>query len=108
MLVLAQPDQFAAAPDLGAELGSALGQQAIGGGLRDAEDVRVRGVQPVGRGLVDAGEEAADRVLLAEREEPLQQTALVHHLDAAHVQSERADGPGRLRVPLQHERVHAL
>jgi hypothetical protein len=35
----------------------------------------------------------ADRVLLAEREEPVQQTALVHHLDAAHVQAERADHP---------------
>ena len=31
------------------------------------------------------------RVLLPEREEPLQQTALVHHLDAAHVQAERTD-----------------
>jgi hypothetical protein len=40
----------------------------------------------------------ADRVLLAEREEPVQQTALVHHLDAAHVQAERADHPGRLRL----------
>jgi hypothetical protein len=38
--------------------GGALGQRAISG-LRDAEDVRMRGVQPVGRGLVDAGGEAA-------------------------------------------------
>jgi hypothetical protein len=41
-------------------------------------------------------------------EEPLQQTALVHHLDAARVQAERADIPGRLRLLLQHERVHAV
>ena len=61
-----------------------------------------------GARLVDAGEETADRVLLAEREEPLQQTALVHHLDAAHVQAERADNLGRLRVLLQHEHVHAV
>jgi hypothetical protein len=44
----------------------------------------------------------------AEREEPLQQTALVHHLDAARVQAERADNPGRFRLLLQHERVHAV
>ncbi len=66
------------------------------------------GVQPVRRRLGDAGEETTDRVLLAEREEPLQQTALVHHLDAARVQAERADNPGRLRLLLQHERVHAV
>ena len=108
VVVLAQPDQLAAAPDLGAELGGVLGQQAVGDGLRDAEDVGVRGVQPVRRRLGDAGEEAADRVLLAEREEPLQQTALVHHLDAARVQAERADDLGRLRVLLQHEHVHAV
>ena len=66
------------------------------------------GVQPVRRRLADAGEETTDRVLLAEREEPLQQTALVHHLDAAHVQAERADNSGRLRVLLQHEHVHAV
>lgn len=47
------------------------------------------GVQPVRRRLGDAGEETTARVLLAEREEPLQQTALVHHLDAARVQAER-------------------
>ena len=64
VVVLAQPDDLAAAPDLGAELGGALGQQAVGDGLRDAEHVGVRGVE-LGRGLGDAGEEAADRVLPA-------------------------------------------
>jgi hypothetical protein len=39
VLVLAQPDQLAAAPDLGAELASALGQQALGDRLRDGETV---------------------------------------------------------------------
>ena len=107
-LVLVQPHQLAAAPDLGTELGGVLGQQPVGDRLRDAEDVRVRGVQPVRRRLADGGEETADRVLLAECEEPLQQTALVHHLDAARVQAERADNPGRLRLLLQHERVHAV
>jgi hypothetical protein len=44
--LLAQPDQFAAAPDLDAQLGDVLGQQALGDGLRDAEGVRMGGVQP--------------------------------------------------------------
>jgi hypothetical protein len=108
VLVLAQPDQFAAAPDVDAEFGGMLGQQAVGDGLRDAEHVRMCRVQPVRRGLLDAGEETAERVLLALREEPLQQTALVHHLDAARVQAERADNPGRLRVLLQHQRLHVV
>jgi hypothetical protein len=68
----------------------------------------VCGGQPVGRGFVDAGEETTERVLLAVREEALQQAALVHHLDAAHVQAERADIRARLRILLQHERVHAV
>jgi len=109
VVVLAQPDQFAAAPDLGAELDGVLGQQTLGGGLRDAEDVRMCGVQPVRRRLVDAGEgKTTDRVLLAVREEPLQQTALVHHLDAAHVQAQRTGMPGRRRLLLQHDHVHAV
>ncbi|BCB76434.1 hypothetical protein Pflav_028440 [Phytohabitans flavus] len=106
--VLAQPHQLAAAPDLGTELGGMLGQQSVAGGLRHAEDVAVRGVQPLGRGLLDPGEETVERVPLAVREEPLQQTALVHHLDAAHVQAERADERGRLRLLLQHEHPHAV
>jgi hypothetical protein len=108
VVVLAQPDQFAAASDLGADLDGALGQQTIGGGLRDAEDVRMRGVQPVGPALADAGEETADLVPPAVLEEPLQQTALVHHLDAAHMQAERTDHPGRLQLLLQHDHVHAV
>ncbi len=108
VVVLAQSDQLAAAADIDADFGGVLGQQAVGGGLRDAEDVRMCRVQPVRRRLGDAGEETAHRVLLAEREEPLQQAALVHHLDAARVQAERPDMPGRLGLLLQHERVHAV
>jgi hypothetical protein len=66
------------------------------------------GVQPFRPGLADAGEEPAQRVLLAEREEPLEQATLVQHLDAARVQAERADDPGRLRVLLQHQHVHPV
>lgn len=108
LLVLAQPDEFAAAPDLGAQRGGVLGQQTVRGRLRDAEGVRMRGVQPLRRRLDEGGEEPAGRVPRAEREEPLQQTPLVQHLDAARVQPERADDPGRLRVLLQHERAHPV
>ena len=108
VFILTQPDQFAAAPDLYAELGGVLGQEALDGGLRNAEDIRMCGVQPVRLRLGDAGEVTTDRVLLAEREEPLQPSALVHHLDAARVQAERADLPGRLCVLLQHERMQAV
>ena len=50
----------------------------------------------------------ADRDTAAVREEPVQQPALVHHLDAARVQAERADDLARLRLLLQHEHVHAV
>ena len=108
VFVLAQPDQFAAAPDLGAEFDGVLGRQPLRDVLRDAEDVRMRGVQPLRQPRAHAGEETADRVLLAEREEPLQQTPLVHHLDAAHVQAQRTGMPGRLRLLLQHDHVHTV
>jgi hypothetical protein len=108
VVVLAQPGQFAAAPDLGAYLDGARVKQALGDVLRDAEEVGMRGVQPAGRGLVDADDETVERVLPADREEPLQQTALVHHLDAPHVQAERTGMLARLRLLLQHDHVHAV
>jgi hypothetical protein len=106
--VLAQPGHRAPAADGGAEPGGVLGQQAFGDGLRDAEGVRVRAVQPVRHRLTDGGEEAADRVLPAVSEEPLQQTSLVHHLDAARVQAERADHRRRLRLLLQYQHLDAV
>jgi hypothetical protein len=48
VVVLTQPGQLAAPPDLGTQLRGVLGQQALGAGLRDAEDVGVRGVEPLG------------------------------------------------------------
>lgn len=108
VLVLAQAGHFASAPDLGAHRGRVLGQQALGDGLRDAEDVGVRGVHPLGPRLADAGEVAAHGERLAAGEEPFQQAALGHHLDAARVQPERSDDLGRFRVPLQHEHPNAV
>jgi hypothetical protein len=107
VVVLAQPDQFAAAPDLDAELGGVLGQQALDCGLRDAEDVRMCGVQPVRRRLGDAGEEPPTGYCWPSARN-CQQTALVHHLDAARVQAERTGMPGRLRLLLQHDHVHTV
>lgn len=85
-----------------------LGQQAVGDRLRDAEDIGVRAVQTGRPGLVDGGEEPACLEPLSVREEPLQQPALVHHLDAAHMQAERTDDLGRLRRLLQHDHPHTV
>ena len=63
------------------------------------------GVQPIRRRLRDAGEVPTERILLALGEEPLQQPALIQHLDAAHMQPERPDMPGWLRLLLQHQHV---
>ena len=60
------------------------------------------------RGFGDAGEESVERVLLPVFEEAVQQPALVHHLDAAHVQTERADDLARLGILLQHEHFYAV
>nr|WP_231948791.1 hypothetical protein [Jiangella alkaliphila] len=65
VVVLAEPGQRAAAPDLRAQLLGVRGQQAVGDRLPDAQDVRVRGVQPLGQRPVDAGEVAAERVFRA-------------------------------------------
>ena len=94
-------------PDLDPEFGGVLGEQAVGGDLRDAEDVGMGRVQPVGWRLGDAGK-TAHRILCAKRKEPLQQTTLVHHFDAAHVQAERAGNSHWRGVLLQHEHVHAV
>ena len=109
VVVLLDACHLVAAADLSAELDGTLGQQAVGDRLRDAEDVTVRGVQGRRRRLVDPGEAAgAAGILLAVREEPVQQTALVHDLDAARMQAQRADQLARLRILLQHQHVHVV
>jgi hypothetical protein len=89
MVVLAQPDQLAAASDVSTQLGSALGQETVGDGLREPENVRMGGVHLLGPRLVDAGEITADLVFVAVLEKSLQQAPLIHHLDAAWSPSER-------------------
>ncbi|GAA2931080.1 hypothetical protein GCM10020221_28640 [Streptomyces thioluteus] len=60
VLVLAQPDHFAAAPDLGTEFEGALVEQLLGERLRGGDTVRVGRVQAVRPRLHDAAEETAD------------------------------------------------
>jgi hypothetical protein len=67
----------------------------------------VRGVQPVRHRLLDPGE-TEDRVLLAQRQDPLQQAALVHHFQGTNAQAERAGPRDRLVLLLEHEHVHAV
>lgn len=106
--VLAERDQLGSALDLRAELDGSLGQQAVRLGLGDAEDVGVRGVQVRGHGVVDAGEVAAERIRLAVGEEPAQEPALVHQLDAAHVQTEGPDVAGRFGFLVHHDHAGAV
>jgi hypothetical protein len=106
--VLLEACHLAAAADLRTEFDGALRQQAVGDRLLDAEDVAVCGVQVHRQGFLDPREASDPRVLLPLCEEPVQQAALVHDLDAARVQAERADRVGRLSVLLQHEHVHAV
>src|SRR6185437_2818344 len=47
-------------------------------------------------------------ILLAVGQEPVQQTALIHDLDAARMQAQRADQLARLRILLQHQHVHVV
>ena len=109
VLVLLDTGHLAAAADLCAELAGALGQQAIGDRLGDAEDVAVCGIQVRRPGFVDRGEAAgAAGILLLVCEEPVQQPTLVHDLNAARVQAEQADRLARLRVLLQHEHIHVV
>ncbi|GAA3096202.1 hypothetical protein GCM10020254_46780 [Streptomyces goshikiensis] len=97
-----------AAPDLGAQFEGPLDQQPLGDRLRGGQPVRVGRVQQLRPRLHDPAEEAAHLELLADREEPLQQAALVHHLDAPRVQTLSAGLPGRLGQLLQHHHVHAV
>ncbi|CAM5535940.1 hypothetical protein SMICM304S_02845 [Streptomyces microflavus] len=76
VLVLAEPDQFAAAPDLGTEFEGTLVEQPLGDRLRGGDAVRVSCVQPVGPRAGDAAQQTADLELLTDREEPVQQAAL--------------------------------
>lgn len=68
----------------------------------------MRRVHVLRPGLGEPGEETADHVLLAEREEPVQKTALCHDLDAAGVQPLGTGLPGRLRLLLQYEHPYAV
>ncbi len=109
VLVLLDAGHLEATTDLCAEFDGTLLQEAIGDRLGDAEDVRVRGVQVHRPRAGDSGEPADTAgILLPVSEEPVQQPALVHDLDASRVQAERADGPARFSVLLQHEHVHIV
>src|SRR5262249_8388665 len=108
VLVLIQADQFAMAPHLGAEVDGVLSQPTQGDCLTGAEYICVRSVEPVRLWLADAGEETAERILPAEREELGEQTALVHHLDSARVNAKGPNNLGWLRLLLQNKHAHTL
>jgi hypothetical protein len=53
-------------------------------------------------------EEAPERVLPAERQKPVETTALVQYLEAARMQAQRTHVAGRLAVLLEYEHLNAL
>lgn len=76
--------------------------------LRDAEQIGVRGIQALGRGFVDGGEEATGRAPSSAFENALQQPAHCHQLDTADVQTDDAHERHRLGVLLQNEYAHIV
>src|SRR5699024_8798611 len=108
VFVLVQVGEFVAASDGGAQFGGAFGQESVGGGLGDAQDVGVGAVQSFGCGFGDGGEESADGVVVPVAAEGWQQAALVQHFEAAHVQAEGAYVGGRFGLFFQDEYVKAV
>ena len=58
---------FMAAPDLRTEFDRMFFEQVVDDRLRDAQQIGVRGIQALGRGFGDGGEETAGRTLLGFR-----------------------------------------
>jgi hypothetical protein len=76
--------------------------------LRDAQQIGVRGIQALGRGFVDGGEEAAGRTLSSVFENALQQSAHRHQLETANMQTDDADERRGLGFLLQDEYPHIV
>jgi hypothetical protein len=83
-------------------------EQKVDDRLRDAQQVGVRGVQALGRGFVDGGEEAAGRTLPSVFEDALQQPAHGHQLEAANVQTDDAGERHGLGFLLQDQDPHIV
>ncbi|MBB3724644.1 hypothetical protein FHR33_000504 [Nonomuraea dietziae] len=83
-------------------------EQMIDDRLRDAQQISVRGIQALGRGFGDGGEDTADRTLSSAFEKALEQTAHCHQLETADVQTDYADERRGLGFLLQNEYPHIV
>ena len=83
-------------------------EQMIDDRLRDAQQIGVRGIQALGRGFGDGGEDTADRTLSSAFENAIQQSAHRHQLETADMQTDDADERRGLGFLLQNEYPHIV
>ena len=108
LVVLLETGHRTTAPDLRTQFDRMFFEQVIDDRLRDAQQIGVRGIQALGRGFGDGGEEAAGRTLSSVLENAIQQSAHRHQLETANVQTDDADERHGLGFLLQDEYPHIV
>ena len=108
LVVLLEIGHRTTAPDLRTQFDRMFFEQVNDDRLRDAQQIGVRGIQALGRGFVDGGEEAAGRTLSSVFENALQQSAHCHQLETANMQTDYADERHGLGFLLQNEYPHIV
>jgi hypothetical protein len=103
LVVLLEIGYRTSAPDLCAQFDRMLFEQPDDDRVLDAQQIRVRGIQALGHGFVDGGEEAAGRTSSSVLEEAIQQPPHGHQFETANVQTDDADERRGLGLPFQDE-----
>lgn len=85
-----------------------FGKNPVDLGLRYSQYVPVRSIEVRGCRFADPREESTERILAAVREELVQQPALLHDFDAAHMDAEGTDELSRLLVLVHDDDIDAL
>jgi len=91
LVVLLETGHRTTAPDLRTHFDRMFFEPVNDDRLRDAQQIGVRGIQALGRGFGDGGEETAGRTPSSVFEKALQQSAHCHQLDTANMQTDYAD-----------------
>lgn len=86
----------------------ALLKQPTDDRLRNPQLEGIPGIQTLGRGLGDAGEDPADRTPSAVPDDPVKESAHRHQLKAAHMQTDHTDERPRLALLLHDEHPHTM
>jgi hypothetical protein len=108
LVVLLETGHRTTAPDLRTRFDRMFFEQVLDDRLRDAEQIRVRGIQALGRRCGDSGEQPAGRTPSSVLEHALQQSAHGHQLETADVQTDDADDRRALGLLLQDEHPHVV